>query len=166
LQGHFEATLGGAMRLRDYISRDLTFVIHSPLLKVDCLRELVDHVKQRHAEIDELALLERLIAREEEVTTGIGHGVAIPHATLEGLEHPLCVVAQIPAGIDFLALDASPVHMVFMLLSPPGATGVHIRLLARIARLVDNQDFIARMVTASDAEAVYEQIIEEDERHV
>jgi nitrogen PTS system EIIA component len=154
------------MRLRDYISQDLTFVIRTPMLKVDCLRELVDHVKQRHPEIDERALLERLITREEEVTTGIGHGVAIPHATLEGLEHALCVVAQIPAGIDFLALDASPVHVIFMLLSPPGATGVHIRLLARIARLVDSQDFITHMATASGADAVYEQIIAEDGQHV
>ena len=116
--------------------------------------------------IDEQALLERLTAREEEVTTGIGHGVAIPHATLEGLEHTLCVVAQIPSGIDFLALDASPVHVIFMLLSPPGTAGVHIQLLARIAQLVDSQDFIARMATVSDADAVYEQIIEEDELQI
>ena len=154
------------MRLRDYISRELTFVMHGPMLKVDCLRELVAHVKQQHDEIDERALLARLIAREEEVTTGIGHGVAIPHAALEGLMHTLCVVAQIPEGIDFLAIDASPVHVIFMLLSPPGATGVHIRLLARIARLVDNEGFIANMATVSDAGALHQQILEEDGRHV
>jgi PTS system nitrogen regulatory IIA component len=154
------------MRLRDYISRDLTFVIHGPLLKRELLREMVLHVKRCHPEINDRALLARLIAREEEVTTGIGHGVAIPHATLEGLSHPLCVVAQIPEGIDFLALDASPVHVVFMLLSPPSGTGVHIRLLARIARLVDGEDFIARAARASDEEALHRLILEEDSRHV
>jgi len=154
------------MRLRNYISKELTFIIHGPLLKRELLGRLVDNVKQRQPEINEAALLERLVAREEEVTTGIGHGVAIPHATLEGLAQALCVVAQIPEGLDFLALDASPVHVVFMLLSPPGATGEHIRLLARIARLVDSQDFISCMVSSTTPEDLHACIIAEDERHV
>ena len=77
-----------------------------------------------------------------------------------------CVIAQIPEGVDYLALDTSPVNITFLLLSPPGKTGDHIRLLARIARLASNEVFLSRITKAKDAVEIYALTVEEDNRHV
>ena len=154
------------MRLRDHTSRELVFVFSEPCGKRPFLEQLVGLVREQLPGIDDASLLARLIAREEQVTTGIGHGVAIPHAIVDGLERTRCVVVQIPGGMDFESLDASPVHVAFLLLSPPGVTGVHIRLLARIARLVDSGQLVQDIARAASADEVYEVLMDLDGRHV
>lgn len=154
------------MKLRDHISREFTFVIQRATDKRGLLARVVQLIAQQDPAVDSELLLSRLMEREDQVTTGIGHGVAIPHATLEQLERPRCVVAQIPAGLDYEALDGSPVHVLFMLLSPPDRPGTHLRLLARIARLVDSDAFIARMAQAPDPDALHDVIVAEDSQHV
>jgi len=154
------------MRLRDHLRKDLVFSLPAPPDKQELLEQLASLVAARLSGVDATQLLDRLAQREEQISTGIGHGVAIPHTTLEGLAEPLCVVVQIPGGCDFCALDRSPVHVLFLLLSPPGKTGHHIRLLARIARLVDSRAFVEDLARARDAEEVYERVVAEDSRHV
>ena len=152
------------MRLRDHTNRDLVFVFQGQCEKRPFLHQLVGLVKDRLPGLDDAQLLARLIEREEQVTTGIGHGVAIPHAIVEGLEETCCVVVQIPGGIDYESLDTSPVHVAFLLLSPPGVPGVHIRLLARIARLVDSGGLVRNMARARSEAEVYEVLMAEDAR--
>ncbi len=154
------------MKLRDYTKRELVFVFGEQCDKRPFLQRLVRMVKGQLPDIDDASLLERLYAREEQVTTGIGHGVAIPHAIVDGLDRTRCVVVQIPGGIDYESLDSSPVHVAFLLLSPPGVTGVHIRLLARIARLVDSGELVSDMARADGADAVYQVLMEQDASHV
>ena len=154
------------MHLKDHISRDLVFIITGQSEKEAFLKELVNRVKDRFQNIDDATLLKRLIEREEQVSTGIGHSVAVPHATLDDLDESVCVVAQTPQGIDFKSLDSSMVHITFLLLSPPESTGVHLRLLARVARLASSQSFIRKMATAKNVEELYDLIEEEDGRHV
>lgn len=155
-----------AMRLRDHTNKDLVFVFEEQCAKRPFLERLVGLVEDQLPGVDSEALLARLIQREEQVTTGIGHGVAIPHAMVEGLEKTHCVVVQIPGGIDYESLDASPVHVAFLLLSPPGITGLHIRLLARIARLIESGELIRNMARAAGADEVFQVLLAEDGRHV
>ncbi len=154
------------MRLRDYTDSDLVFVFRDQCDKPAFLQRLVALVKERLPGIDDEALLARLMDREEQVTTGIGRGVAIPHAIVDGLDRTRCVVVQIPDGIDYQSLDAAPVNVAFLLLSPPGVTGVHIRLLARIARLVDRGEFVLTLARAESEDQVYQVLMDEDGRHV
>jgi PTS system nitrogen regulatory IIA component len=166
------------MRISDFLSRNLVFIVPSAKGKRDLLEQVARRVCERlnssGAEglcerlkaLDDHAVLARLMEREEQVTTGIGHGVAIPHATIEGLERTHCIVVQIPGGVDFQALDVSLVHVVFLLLSPPKSTGIHIRLLARIARLVDDPRFVASLARANDEQEIHDLIVAEDGRHV
>ncbi len=154
------------MRLNDYVEEDLVFVIHGPADKQSFLQQLVACVKKKKPTIDEHKLFDKLMEREEQVSTGIGHGVAVPHAVVEGLDRIVCLIALSPEGIEFQALDASPVHVTFLLLSPPGMTGSHLRLLARIARLVCRREFVSRIAKAKDASEVFALTMEEDGRHV
>jgi PTS system nitrogen regulatory IIA component len=73
-------------------------------------------------------------------------------------------VARVAEGLDFESLDGQPVHILFMLLGPQEAAGLHVKLLARIARLVKQPEFLERLRAADTARALHQVIREEDER--
>jgi PTS system nitrogen regulatory IIA component len=154
------------MRLRDHVDSGLIFVNVKPADKSSLLRLLVDRTSERLSGIDGTELLQCLEERERKGSTGIGQGVAVPHATVEGLDKPICVLAQIPGGVEFDSIDHAPVRFVFMLLSPANAVWSHLRLLARISRIVSCEKFIRDVVAAPDSETVLELVAQEDERHV
>jgi len=95
-------------------------------------------------------LLQAILFRESIVTTGIGGGIAIPHADVPGLEKPRLALAVYPDGLDFDALDEDPVHVVFLLLGTPGTPGLHMKILARIARLSKDPGLREGLRTCSD----------------
>ena len=154
------------MKLAEYIAPELVFVAHEPDDKPSFIKELVVNVKKHLPDIDDQTLLVRLLQREDDVSTGIGRGVAIPHAAVDGIDKTWCVITQIPKGLDFNSLDASPVHITFLLISPTGRTGTHLRILARLARLVSNEAFVSRIATAKEPSDIFALVKEEDGRHV
>ncbi len=104
--------------------------------------------------LDEDQVLEAVMAREKLGSTGIGYGVAIPHARLKGLSAPLVAVARHHDGIDFDAIDGEPVFIVVMLLVPEDSTSEHLKLLARFARALQQEAFRSSLLQAADAEAM------------
>ncbi len=103
----------------------------------DALGELVDLlVTSGHLEATRREdILKALHAREEQVSTGIGHGVAIPHAYCDRLEEPVAVLGRSLEGIEFEACDNAPVHFVVLLLVPQDQPHLHLQTLASIAKL-------------------------------
>lgn len=92
-----------------------------------------------------------VVAREELRSTGIGSGVAVPHAQLPDLGEPLAALGVAPAGVDFDSADGQPVHLVVLLLSPTGQTPQRIATLAGIARLFRSADLRQALIDASSA---------------
>ncbi|MEK6253388.1 MAG: PTS sugar transporter subunit IIA, partial [Gemmatimonadales bacterium] len=80
-------------------------------------------------------VLAALLAREKVLSTGIGHGIAIPHAISSSIREPQVLLGISAEGADYQSMDGEPVHVFFVLLSPPDRASHHTRLLARIARL-------------------------------
>ena len=154
------------MLLKDYINEDLIFANLKPDDKLSLLKMLVEKTVARIPVIDDVELLRKLTEREEEVSTGIGHGVAVPHTTIDGLDKAICLIAQIPEGVEFASIDGTSVHCVFLLLSPPGKIGTHIKLLARIARLVRNKEFIRDISLAESSKKIFELVVLKDDSHV
>ncbi len=154
------------MRLREYISKDLVFVIRGSADKLSFLKDVTANVKERLPSIDVDKTLAALIERENQASTGIGQGVAIPHTTLDGIGKTLCVVAKSPEGVDFESVDSAPVHVIFLLLSPSGKVGNHLRILARIARLASRKGLVSGILAAQNEADVYTLIVKEDDRHV
>lgn len=153
------------MHLRDYLDPSLIFTGLTPVDKQTLLDELATRTAGRLPSVAHDALLGRLREREKESSTGVGQGVAIPHCFLEGLEESLCILAQVPQGVAFDAIDEKPVYILFMLLSPPGARMAHLRLLARISRIASREGFLADATEAASPEALHELIIREDHTH-
>ncbi|WP_226016306.1 PTS sugar transporter subunit IIA [Novosphingobium sp. FKTRR1] len=105
--------------------------------------------------LDREHVLERIEEREALGSTGFGRGVAIPHARIEGLARPVAVFFRLQNPVEFAAADGMPVDCVFGLLSPDHAGAIHLQALAAISRLMRDDRMHERLVSATDADALY-----------
>ncbi len=105
--------------------------------------------------LDREAVRDAVLQRGKESSFGFGRGVAIPHAAIPGLEHPVGAFARLGPGQDFDATDGIPADLVFLLLSPEGDDPTHLRSLACVARRLRDREVAARLRSAEDAEALY-----------
>jgi PTS system nitrogen regulatory IIA component len=139
-------------------------------LKAKELTEVIHALVERAQELgitESAARLEELLLSQEAVhTTAMGDGVAIPHATLAGLAHPVLLVAVAPEGTDFGPIGLDPVHLFFLLVSPDDQTGLHIKLLARIARLIRHPGLIERLRHSRSSTELLEELERVDAEHV
>lgn len=154
------------LRLADYLQEDLVLWDLPCLDKPSFLKALVEQVAARLSAVDERELLDRLLAREAQQSTGIGGGLALPHATVPGLDGTHLVVGRARESLDFAALDSEPVDLLFLLLSPPEAQVQHLRLLARLARIFVREPLLERLRTATGPKELLAMLLEEDARHV
>ena len=109
--------------------------------------ELIDHLVAEGSLDPTLReeVLDALKTREEQVSTGVGHGVAIPHAFSEKLEKVIAVFGRSKEGIDFEALDQKPVHFVILFLVPKKGYHLHLQTLAAIAKMFTNGEIRRRL---------------------
>jgi len=130
----------------------------------DVFEELISMLGDNGQLDDTGTALKAIREREDILSTGIGNGVAIPHAKTEAVESLVATFGRVPEGVDFQSLDGEPAHLIFLLLSPEDEAGLHVRALARISRMLKNTEFRERMLNADDAEEIYS-IIQEEEEH-
>ena len=95
-----------------------------------------------------------LLKRERVMSTGIGGGIAIPHALLNDIDDLVILFGRTRDPIDFQALDGEPVALVFMLVGPKGSANLYVKLLARVSRLLQNQAFKERLRAATSPDEV------------
>jgi nitrogen PTS system EIIA component len=133
--------------------------IKAPLVaaeKKGVIDELVDVLAAVRRVADAAALKEAVWTREQTRTTGIGHGLAIPHGKSSGMASLAMAIGKPAQPMDFQAIDGQPVRLVVLLASPPDRTSDHIQALARISRLMTMEDFRNRIYAASTAAEIYE----------
>ena len=99
-----------------------------------------------------------IIGRERLGSTGMGGGVAIPHARIPDLKEPFGVLVRLTNPIDFDAVDSQPVDIVFMLLTPPAPEGDQLNALACVARKLTNPGVVSHLRQAADDLAMYEAV--------
>jgi PTS system nitrogen regulatory IIA component len=108
-------------------------------------------------------LVKVLLERERLGSTGIGGGIGIPHGKLKNLESLLLGFGLSRQGVNFDSMDGRPTHIFFLLLTPEDSAGIHLKLLARISRLLKNDDFKGRLMQSQTSEDIVAAISEEDE---
>jgi PTS system nitrogen regulatory IIA component len=129
-----------------------------PSLKVNNKKQALQEIAAKAAvlaERSERDIFDVLMQREKLGSTAIGNGIAIPHGKLDKLDRLLGMFARLDRPIDFEALDGQPVDLIFVLLAPEGAGADHLKALARIARMLRDQDLANKLRDARDAEAIY-----------
>ncbi len=101
-------------------------------------------------------IYEKLLERERLGSTGMSHGIALPHARMKGLSHPRGAFIRLHQGVDYDALDDQPVDLLFGLLVPEQATEEHLKLLASLAQMFNKPDLRSAIREASSPQQVYE----------
>ena len=109
----------------------------------------------RH-DLNRSLVTDSLFARERLGSTGLGHGVAIPHGRIKGLKQPMAAVFQLNAPIAFDAPDELPVNLLICLLVPEAATHKHLEILSEIAEILSDAELRERMKAATSAEALHQ----------
>ena len=152
------------MTLLDILSADSTLVDLKGETKEDIIAELVDTLAVGDAISDRDKVLQAVLEREKIMSTGIGDGIAIPHGKSDAVEKLVAALGTQRRGVDFEALDGEPAYVFFLLVSPANVSGPHIKALARISRLLKNDEFKKKLIAAETAAEIIE-IIETEERN-
>jgi nitrogen PTS system EIIA component len=149
--------------LTDLLTPDRIRVPLTASDKPGVLRELVQLLADRSGAPFE-PLHNAVLEREAVLSTGIGHGIAIPHAKSAAVDTLWLVCGSSREGIAFDALDGQPVRLFFLLLGPDSAAGQHVKALSRIARLVRGDQVREALLSAESPEAFHQILVEAEER--
>jgi len=154
------------VRLAGYVSPDNFFWDLSAPDKAALLRTMAARITVRQPGVDAEILVDLLEQRESIQSAGIGDGLALPHAMVPGTESTALFVGRVTPPVSYAALDDAPVDLVFLLLSPSDGLKQHIRLLARVARIVGRTDLLDRLRGAAGAEDACRILLDQDSRHI
>jgi PTS system fructose-specific IIA component len=106
----------------------------------------------RDRNVEDLASVrDAVFEREELMSTGVGKGLALPHAKTRGVKETVAAMGITGGPIDFQAVDSEPVRIVFLLVGPPDAKSSHVRILSRISRLMNRQDVREGIIASTSA---------------
>ena len=150
------------MKICDVLDRKSILADLKARNKKGILEELVVPVAEI-AGVSQKDLTRVLMERERLGSTGIGGGIGIPHGKMKSLESLVLGFGLSRQGVDFESLDGQPTHIFFLLVTPENSTGLHLKLLARISRILKNDPFKNRLMEATDRDEILGIIKEEDE---
>ena len=131
--------------------------------KKKVLEELAETIIHSRPSLDKNSLVKVLLERERLGSTGIGDGVAIPHGKFHGINEPIISFGRSIKGLDFESMDGQPVFLFFLLVAPENSASVHLKALARIAKLLKNSSFRKVLMEIPTREELYKTIIQNDE---
>jgi len=123
--------------------------------KAEVLKELTRAVFDKKQDALVGPALDQIMARETTESTGIGRGIAVPHARVSGLKNLVCAVGRIPEGLDFSAVDRKPVHLVFLICYPPTQQTTYLNFVATAAKLLRDAEHLKAILKAETADDIF-----------
>ena len=153
------------MKITDYLNKNCIKPDLNGKSKKDIIKELLDCLKTEYPDIDSDAAYNEVLEREELESTSIGGGISIPHARVRGIDDIYLAVGLLKNEPDFLCLDGTPVHIVFLILFPKERIDLQLRFLARVARLLRHRDLYDDLIACDDSEKVVRVIRTYDDKY-
>jgi len=153
------------MKILDVLNREAIQADLKALDKKGVIEELVTPVANI-AGVNHEYIVKVLMERERLGSTGIGEGIGIPHGKLKDLDSPVLGFGLSRKGVEFESMDGQPTHIFFLLITPENSTGLHLKLLARISRILKNDPFKQKLLNATDSDEIYSIIKEEEEENL
>lgn len=138
------------MKITDLLKRESVELSGTPESKGQAIDQMVELMAKGGNISDLQRYKEGVLKREEEGTTGIGEGIAIPHAKTDAVSAPGLAAMLVPQGVDYDALDGQPVHMIFLIAAPNTEDNVHLEVLSRLSMLLMDDEFRANLLDAAD----------------
>jgi mannitol/fructose-specific phosphotransferase system IIA component (Ntr-type) len=111
-------------------------------------------------------VLDALVARENMSSTGMDHGIALPHAVVNAVDHPVAALGVLPEGVNFQSVDNKPSHLIALLIIPKKSSHIHIRTLAAVARMLNFEEMRHSLLVAKSAQEVLRVIREEEQKEI
>ncbi len=152
------------MMVSDVLTKEFIMPDLVSVEKRELLDEMSGNVSELVGGLDREGLLEVLLEREKLGSTGIGYGVAIPHARIKGVERVIVSMGMSKQGVDFQSMDNKPVHIFFLIIAPEQSSAVHLKVLSGISRLLKDAAFRNKLMKAESRDDIYNTIVEEDKR--
>ena len=140
------------MRIRDLLAPESICLNGAAADKKDVLNQMVDLMAKSGKVSDKENYLASVFAREEEGTTGVGDGIAIPHGRCTGVNKPGLAAMVLPQGVEYEALDDEPVNLIFLIAAPEGAGNVHITILSKLSMMLMDDTFTESLRKAKSVE--------------
>ena len=152
------------MRLSDIVCFEATIPDLQASDRDGVIQELVEALNEQNqlGQIDTKKLIRTIVQRENEASTGIGKGVAIPHAKYDGIRQPVAVIGRSAAGLDFRSLDKQPVYTVMLLVSPKDNPDKHLQAMELIFRNLNKEDFRRFLRQAQSRDEIREIVLDAD----
>ena len=138
------------MKITDLLKRESVELSGTPESKGQAIDQMVELMAKGGNISDLQRYKEGVLKREEEGTTGIGEGIAIPHAKTDAVSVPGLAAMLVPQGVDYDALDGQPVHMIFLIAAPNTEDNVHLEVLSRLSMLLMDDEFRTNLLDAAD----------------
>ncbi|MBN2751389.1 MAG: PTS IIA-like nitrogen regulatory protein PtsN [Rhodospirillaceae bacterium] len=136
-----------------------------PALKANSKKQALQLLAQKAADVIGLKegdILEGLLDRERLGSTGVGSGIAIPHAKLTGIDRLYGIFARLDHPVDFDSIDDMPVDLICLLIAPEGAGADHLKALARVSRLLRDKGICEKLRGATEADALYALLLDSE----
>ncbi|MDG5814607.1 PTS sugar transporter subunit IIA [Chitinispirillales bacterium ANBcel5] len=155
-----------SLKLQDLLQKNCILTDLKSTDKNEVLKQMAHFLATIHDLKDPDAIGNKIIERETDMSTGIGFGIAIPHARLSGIDHPYMVAARSSQGIDFNSIDDQPVHLIFMLVSPASTSSEHTQILSSLSRIMSYEEIREDLLEAEGAEEFLEIITTGENKYV
>ncbi|MCB0833498.1 MAG: PTS sugar transporter subunit IIA [Bacteroidetes bacterium] len=150
------------MKLCEVLTGNLIRIPLQSFEKKEIITELVDILSSNGKLDDRDKVLQAVLERETMMSTGIGNGVAIPHGKSQGVPELAVALGITSQDVNFDSLDGRPVRIVFMLVGPEKASSLHIKMLSRISRLLNQPAFRKRLTESTSGQEIIDTIREEE----
>jgi len=157
--------IGFYMKISDILSPDVIEVNLDVKDKTDSLKKVIDLAAHSNKILDLQKVTDTIFEREKLVSTGVGKGFAIPHGKTDAISDIVAAFITTKNPIDFDSIDGEPVRFIFLLVGKETLLNTHIKLLSRISRLMNKDEFRAKLLTAKTKEEVMKMFKDEEKNY-
>ncbi|MFD1067256.1 PTS fructose transporter subunit IIABC [Oceanobacillus locisalsi] len=149
------------MNVADLLKKDVMLLDLQASSKESAIDEMIASLHKHNILTEQASFKEAILAREEQSSTGLGDGIAMPHAKTKAVTEPAVLFAKSKQGVDYNSLDGQPAHLFFMIAVPEGGNDTHLQTLASLSKLLMEPTFVTKLKEASTPDEVQQLFLEE-----
>lgn len=154
------------MKIQDLLQKSSILIDINSTVKTEALSQMAILMTSLYSLQNGEQIKQKILEREADMSTGIGYGIAIPHARIFGIDRLYMVAGKSMAGIEFDAIDEQPVHLIFMMISPTNTSTEHTQILSSLSRIMSYEDVRSKLLASETPEQFLDIIIKSENKYV
>jgi PTS system fructose-specific IIC component len=154
------------VKIQDLLQKSSILIDINVTNKTEALSQMAILMTSLYSLPNSEQIKQKILEREADMSTGIGYGIAIPHARISGIDRLYMVAGRSMAGIEFDAIDEQPVHLIFMMISPTNTSTEHTQILSSLSRIMSYEDVRSKLLASETPEQFLDIIIKSENKYV